>query len=64
MVEQQKNYISEAVLEEANGDPRSALNVMAINELMSVQQGTAESEFDTKPANKAPKDVWSLMDDI
>lgn len=65
MVEQQpKNYIADAILEAADGDPRVAFGMNALNELVAEQQVATETARNKKPAIQVQQDVWLLMDDI
>lgn len=64
-----KNYIPEDVLDEAEGDPRTAFGIMALKELDHVnsnlkKQNSVEMQAGNQYTIQTPKDVWSLMDDI
>lgn len=71
MTNEAKNFIPEEILDEANGDPRSAFGIMATRELIASNKGVenivpeqTQLVPDEFAIIEAPKDVWTLMDDI
>jgi hypothetical protein len=69
MTNEAKNYIPEDVLDEAQGDPRTAFGLIAMKELLASEQnprGEKPLELRVNELITIPpvKEVWNRMDDI